>query len=138
VSSASSGILLCGCAVLVVLLAWPTSRWVSTAADLVHVPRLILLTLANAVVLVSAYLAMASLVWGFADASMKQPIDLGAFDLEPSQGRTWRIAHLSDLHMVGERYGFASRAVAAARAAMTASHKSWLVSKPSILPIHWI
>ena len=37
---------------------------------------------------------------------MERPIDLGAFDSEPSQGRTWRIAHVSDLHMVGERYGF--------------------------------
>jgi 3',5'-cyclic AMP phosphodiesterase CpdA len=106
VSSAGAGILLCSCAVVVGASAWPASRWVNTVADLVHVPRLILPTLANAVVLVTAYLAMASLAWGFADASMGQPIDLGAFDSEPSQGRTWRIAHLSDLHMVGERYGF--------------------------------
>ena len=62
--------------------------------------------LANAIVLVSGYLAVASLAWGFADAGMDQPIDLAAFD-QPSPGaRTWRIAHLSDLHVVGERYGF--------------------------------
>jgi hypothetical protein len=24
----------------------------------------------------------------------------------PGEGRTWRIAHLSDIHVVGERYGF--------------------------------
>jgi hypothetical protein len=63
-------------------------------------------TLANAIVLVSGYLAAASLVWGFADASMDQPIDLAAFDDAPAGGRIWRVAHLSDLHVVGERYGF--------------------------------
>jgi 3',5'-cyclic AMP phosphodiesterase CpdA len=54
---------------------------------------------------VGAYLSVASLVWGFADASMDQPIDLGAFDAA-SGGPTWRIAHLSDIHLVGEQYGF--------------------------------
>jgi predicted MPP superfamily phosphohydrolase len=66
---------------------------------------LILPTLANAVVLVSAYLAIASLIWGLADASMEQPTDLAAFDSVPG-GPTWRIAHLSDIHVVGEHYGF--------------------------------
>src|SRR6185437_14897287 len=67
--------------------------------------RLILPTIANAIVLISTYLAIASLAWGLADASMDQPLDLRAFDA-PSGHRTWRIAHLSDLHVVGERYGF--------------------------------
>ena len=57
--------------------------------------------------LVSAYLAVASLVWGFADASMQQPLDLAAFDAAlPEGARRWRVAHLSDVHVVGERYGF--------------------------------
>ena len=35
-----------------------------------------------------------------------QPLDLEAFD-EPRPGaRVWRVAHLSDVHFVGERYGF--------------------------------
>ena len=63
-------------------------------------------TLANAIVIMSAYLAAASLVWGFADATMDQPLDLEAFDAAPSDGRVWRVAHLSDIHIVGERYGF--------------------------------
>ena len=63
-------------------------------------------TLANAIVIMSAYLAAASLVWGFADASMDQPLDLEAFDAAPPGGRVWRVAHLSDIHIVGERYGF--------------------------------
>ncbi len=36
---------------------------------------------------------------------MDQPIDLPAFTAAPA-GAAWRIAHLSDLHMVGEHYGF--------------------------------
>src|SRR5262249_46576291 len=75
-------------------------------ADFVPVYRLILPSLANAALLVSGYLAIASLAWGFADASMDQPFDFAAFDAAPSDGRKWRVAHLSDLHVVGERYGF--------------------------------
>ena len=37
---------------------------------------------------------------------MDQPLDLEAFDAAPSGGRVWRVAHLSDIHIVGERYGF--------------------------------
>lgn len=33
-------------------------------------------------------------------------LELATFDLAPPGGRKWRIAHLSDLHVVGERYGF--------------------------------
>jgi 3',5'-cyclic AMP phosphodiesterase CpdA len=105
-SSAGAGVLLCGCAVSIAILAWPASRWVGNVADLVMLHRLIIPTIANSVVLVSIYLAIASLIWGIADASMDQPFDLAAFDPAPSRGRSWRIAHLSDIHVVGERYGF--------------------------------
>ena len=105
ISSAGAAIILCASGALIAALAWPASRWVGTVADLLDLPGLILPTLANAVVLVSAYLAIASLVWGFADAGMDQPIDLSAFDAALS-GPTWRVAHLSDIHLVGERYGF--------------------------------
>jgi len=57
-------------------------------------------------VVLSGYTAIATLIWGFADASMEQPVELTAFDLAPSSGCTWRIAQLSDLHVVAERYGF--------------------------------
>jgi len=46
------------------------------------------------------------LIWGFADTGMDQPLDLAEFDAVPSGGRTWRVAHLSDIHVVGERYGY--------------------------------
>jgi 3',5'-cyclic AMP phosphodiesterase CpdA len=105
-TSASAGIVLCLCAAAVIILIWPASRWIGSVSDLALPHRLIVPTLANAVILVSSYLALASLVWGFADASMDQPLDLPGFDDPPSGCRTWRVAHLSDLHVVGERYGF--------------------------------
>jgi predicted MPP superfamily phosphohydrolase len=104
-SSAFAGVMVCGCSLLVAVLVWPASRWIGTVADLVSSHRLIVPTLANALVLVSGYVMIAALVWGFADATMDQPAELAAFDL-PSSGSKWRIAHLSDLHVVGERYGF--------------------------------
>jgi hypothetical protein len=105
-SSARAGILMCLLGILVALLAWPHAKWVGTLADLFAPRELIVPTLANAVVIVSAYLAIGSLVWGFADASMEQPQDLHTFDTAAPGDRTWRIAHLSDVHVVGERFGF--------------------------------
>ena len=37
---------------------------------------------------------------------MEQPLDLDEFDAIPDGARQWRVAHLSDVHVVGERYGF--------------------------------
>ena len=62
--------MVCGCATLISILIWPSSHWIGTVTDFVPLHRLVMPTLANAVVLVSGYLAIASLVWGFADASM--------------------------------------------------------------------
>lgn len=62
--------------------------------------------LANSVALTSGYCALTGLIWGLMDAVMEQPRDLpGLAPAEPGQ-RVWRVAHLSDLHTVGERYGF--------------------------------
>jgi predicted MPP superfamily phosphohydrolase len=105
-SSAGAGIILCGCAVLVTVLVWPASRWMGAVSDLASPHRLIVPTLANAIVLFSGDMAIAALIWGFADATMEQPREVTVFDAAPSGGHTWRIAHLSDLHVVGERYGF--------------------------------
>ncbi|HXE23604.1 MAG TPA: metallophosphoesterase, partial [Roseiarcus sp.] len=105
-SCAGAGVLLPAIAALVAALVWPATRWIGSAADLAGPLELIRPTLANAIVIMSAYLAAASLVWGFADASMDQPLDLEAFDAAPPGGRVWRVAHLSDIHIVGERYGF--------------------------------
>ena len=64
------------------------------------------MAVANSVVLVSAYLAIAALVWGIADATMAQPRTFERFASPVENNRVWRIAHLSDVHVVGERYGF--------------------------------
>src|ERR1700733_5083675 len=105
-SCAGAGILLALVAALVAAFVWHHTRWIGSTADLAAPHYLIVPTLANAIVVMSAYLAAASLVWGFADASMDQPLDLETFDPAPSDGRVWRVAHLSDIHIVGERYGF--------------------------------
>ena len=100
------GILVSALSVWCVTLAWPASRWVGDAADLMAPLHLIVPVLANAVVIVGCYVMVAALVWALADGAMGRPADLMAFDEIPSGSRTWRVAHLSDLHVVGERYGF--------------------------------
>jgi Calcineurin-like phosphoesterase len=105
ISSAAAAVILCICAVFVATVFWQASRWVGTAADLLDLHNLILPMLANTIVVICVYLSVASLIWGLADATMDQPIDLAAFDPAPGD-RTWRIAHLSDIHLVGEQYGF--------------------------------
>ncbi len=105
-TAAGAGLILFGIALSVVALAWPASRWMGNAVDIAAPHRLITPALANAVVIVGGYLAAASLAWGLADATMDQPRDLPRFDDARPGSRTWRVAHLSDLHVVGERYGF--------------------------------
>lgn len=87
-------------------LAWPATRWSGEIADLANPLRLVVPALANTVAVMSGYLAVASLVWGLADGLMDQPRDLGPFDEAPPSVRRWRVVHLSDIHVVGERYGF--------------------------------
>ncbi|MET0528220.1 MAG: metallophosphoesterase [Microvirga sp.] len=89
-----------------VTLAWPASRWVGEARDLLAPHQLIIPVLANAVVIIGCYVMVAALIWAFADGAMGRPADLMTFAEIPIETRTWRVAHLSDLHVVGERYGF--------------------------------
>lgn len=86
--------------------AWPATRWSGEVADLAQPLRLVVPALANTVAVMSAYFAVAALIWGIADATMDQPRDLAGFDETVASGRHWRVAHLSDIHVVGERYGF--------------------------------
>ena len=101
-----SGIMLCALSLLVIWLVWPSTRWVARLGDLRAVHRLVVPALANATVLVGAYLAIAALAWGIADGTMPQPRELTAFRSPGDFVRSWRVAHLSDLHVVGERFGF--------------------------------
>jgi hypothetical protein len=104
--AAAAGLIVCLLAVIAVGLAWPYTRWVGVIADLTSPHRLIVPALANALVIVGCYTAGVSILWGLADAAMDQPRDLDAFDATPEGGKTWRIAHVTDAHAVGERYGF--------------------------------
>jgi len=106
ISCAGAGVLLFVVAGLIVIALWPATHWAGSVADLAAPRRLVLPTVANAIVIMSAYLAAASLVWGFIDASSDQLLDLTMFDAAPGGDRVWRVAHLTDVHLVGERYGF--------------------------------
>ena len=101
-----SGGMICAVALLVVAVILPHADLLHGAAGVGSPNHLAAVALANTVVLVAGYLAAAALIWGIADATMAQPRDLEHFDERPADGRTWRIAHLSDVHVVGERYGF--------------------------------
>ncbi|HEU4475529.1 MAG TPA: metallophosphoesterase, partial [Methyloceanibacter sp.] len=105
-TAAVAGILVCLLALLVLWLLWPYAHLFASFAEIDSWTKLAKVALANSIVVISAYLAAAALVWGFTDAAMPQPQNLARF-AEPSRGAgTWRIVHLSDIHVVGEPYGF--------------------------------
>jgi hypothetical protein len=101
-----AGLIISALALYIVVIVWPRSHWTAQVSDFTAPYRLAGAALANSVVFVASYFAAASLVWGIADATMAQPRDLDGFYAGPTKDRTWRIAHLSDIHVVGERYGF--------------------------------
>lgn len=105
-TAGAAGIIIFAVALAVLLVCWPSSRWLGHLVDLASPRDLVSVALANSIVLVAAYLAVAALVWAFADATMHQPRDFGEFPAGSDAARTWRVAHLSDIHVVGERYGF--------------------------------
>ena len=106
VGAAMSGLLIGSVAFALAVVAWPASRWAGNLADLASPHLLVPIAFANAVVIFGVYFAVAALVWSVADAAMVQPQDLISFATCSEGGRKWRIAHLSDIHVVGERYGF--------------------------------
>jgi Calcineurin-like phosphoesterase len=106
ITSFASGLFVCVLAIGVAALAWPWTHWTVEIANVDAVHQLVLFALANSVVIVSAYLAGAAIVWSIADGTMAQPADLEAFEPDAASGRVFRIAHLSDLHVVGTRWGY--------------------------------
>jgi len=106
VIAGAAGIIIFGIASIVIWIFWSSSRWLGNFVDLASPHDLASVAITNSIVVVSAYLAVAALVWAFADATMPQPLDFGPFPANSITGRTWRVAHLSDIHVVGERYGF--------------------------------
>jgi hypothetical protein len=105
-TAAIAGIVIFALASTLSFVAWPTSRWMGEFTDLALPRELITVALANSTVLMTAYLAGAAVIWAWADATMAPPRDLGQLPAAPEAARTWRIAHVSDIHVVGERYGF--------------------------------
>jgi hypothetical protein len=105
-AAAASGLVIGALGFGIIALVWPATRWIGSLADLAPLHRLAPVVLANSVVLICGYSAIAALIWGAADATMAPPRDLGAFTARREGDRTWRVAHLSDIHTVGERYGF--------------------------------
>ncbi|MGE5261499.1 MAG: metallophosphoesterase family protein [Actinomycetota bacterium] len=105
-AAAVAGILVSAFALAVAAWAWPRAHLFATLEEIDSFTRLAKVALANSLLVVALYLAAAALLWGFADALMPQPETLRAFGVRTGKPRTWRIAHLSDIHIVGERYGF--------------------------------
>jgi len=117
--AAVAGAILCASALSVAVLVWPHTRWSGQLADLAQPLSMIGPALSNTSFIVLVYFGLASLIWGVSDASMDQPRNLGGFDPLDPAGKHWRVVHLSDIHSVGERYGFGSKAGEPALAAMT-------------------
>jgi Calcineurin-like phosphoesterase len=101
-----AGIVILLLASTLLFVVWPTSRWVGEFSDLASPRELITVALANSTVLIAAYLAAAAVIWAWADATMAQPRDVAELPVLRHELRKWRVAHLSDVHFVGERYGF--------------------------------
>jgi hypothetical protein len=72
-ATVAAGLVLCSLAVLVLMIAWPSSHWTAGIADFASPHQLAIMVVANCVVLVAAYLAAATLVWTIADATMASP-----------------------------------------------------------------
>ena len=102
----AAGLLISGVALLALAKVWPATLFIGDLGMLDAPRRLARAAFANSAALVGAYVAVAALGWGVADATMDQPRDLEDFDPPPAEGDIWRIVHLSDIHVVGERYGF--------------------------------
>jgi 3',5'-cyclic AMP phosphodiesterase CpdA len=106
VTAALAGIVIALPVAWLVAALWPFTRWVASPADLAAPLTLAGAAVANSTVAVAGYFGLASLVWGLADALTSQPRTIETFPM-PTAGRPrWRIAHLSDIHIVGEPYGF--------------------------------
>jgi 3',5'-cyclic AMP phosphodiesterase CpdA len=101
-----AGLLIAAIGLVVLWFVWPHTHWVGTLNDLRMPHWVAVAALANAVVVAVAYLAGASLTWGIADATMPYTRELDAFRERGDFVRSWRVVHLSDIHVVGERYGF--------------------------------
>jgi 3',5'-cyclic AMP phosphodiesterase CpdA len=105
-SAAAAGFILCVISLAIIRHIGPYTRWSAEFADLLSPLTLLVPALANAGVIVLAYCTAVTFVWGLADASMDQPRGWSDFVDASVLTRSWRVVHLSDIHVVGERFGF--------------------------------
>jgi 3',5'-cyclic AMP phosphodiesterase CpdA len=106
VTAILAGVTICLTSVAILVLVWPHTRFAVEFSALSDPAALIKSALANSIAIVSGYVAVAVTAWTFADATMPPPLDFQNFDKPSGAARTWRVAHLSDIHVVGEQFGF--------------------------------
>jgi len=105
-AAAVAGILVSAFALLVLRAVWPSTHVFGALEEIGSIEQLAGVALANSAAALCIYLAAGALIWAIADTTMSQPRDLESFATAPANARRWRVAHLSDIHIVGERYGF--------------------------------
>lgn len=105
-TAAVSGVIICAAALSVMAAVWPMTDLFNGLREIGSLGQLARVALANSVILVAAYLAAGALLWAILDTTMAQPADLAGFAAPSPAARQWRVVHLSDIHIVGERFGF--------------------------------
>jgi hypothetical protein len=98
-----AGLLIAAVGAVVALAVGPLPRWFAPITVVEDVPLFLRDALANGIWAVAAYLAVAAPAWSLGEAIAGAPRDLPP---APESVPDWRIAHLSDIHLVGEEYGF--------------------------------
>lgn len=105
-SSITSGLAISGFSGAVVWLLWPHVHATFDFINLWSLPDLARVAGANAIAILAAYVTVAALTWSFADATLPPALPSAGHGHATVEGYSWRVAHLSDIHVVGERFGF--------------------------------
>jgi hypothetical protein len=105
-SACGAGLAVFGIGLAIALLLWPQTRWVGVPLDLIRPSRLLAPALANAGLVGALYVSAASVAWAISDAHAPAIVDFASFAKEAPKRETLRVAHVSDVHTVGEPYGF--------------------------------
>ena len=134
VTAAAAGVVVCLLALGMFALAWPHVRVALDASALNAPLALVKAAAANSIALVSTYVAVVALIWAGADATTPPTRDFTRFSSLSSNDRTWRIAHLSDIHAVGERYGYRIESGRTGPQGMTDWRQRWSNWSKSMFP----